>query len=215
MLEINKSLELTTTPSEVTVPIPRSSIDARRAEAERELRRAVEIGNQRRIKRNRTRTLRRSDYHAILQYVAPKETPTLEICQSHSECKVLEPYITSKYRVCLFATRPRYYHPECFEDRYDVTCMIPNHFKVEDPETCGLMAQKWFQHNRLVKLDVIAEYIMQDYLYQLGMLEDQPMPELKDYTTETRDRCSLKDLVDSMTRLLSLEVGVLPGNEHV
>lgn len=188
MSEINNSPELTTTPSEVAATIPRSSIDARRAEAVRESRPTVEIGNQTRKKRDRTKIFRRSDYHAILQYVAPTETPAFDTCQSRSECKVSGTYITSKYRVCLFGAKPRYYHPECFEDKYDVPSLIPNYFKMEDPETCGLLAQKWFQHNRLVKLDVIFEYIMLDYLYEVGRLEpDQPKPELKNYTTETRD----------------------------
>lgn len=62
----------------------------------------------------------------------------------------------------------------------------------------GLMVHKWFQYNRCVNLDAIAEYILQDCCYRLGMLEPgQPMPELKDYTTGRRDRCSLKDLVDN------------------
>ncbi|KAI8715159.1 hypothetical protein NCS52_01023100 [Fusarium sp. LHS14.1] len=220
MSEINNSPELTTTPSEVTATIPRSSIDVRWAEAERESRRAEadrKSGRAVEIERRGHRTvhLHRSNYHAFLQYVAPEETPTRKTCQSHGHCKAPEAYITSKYRVCLFGARPRYYHPECFEDRYDVPSLTPRLFKMEDPETCGLMAKKWFQHNRLVKLDVIFDYIMLDYLYEVGRLEPgQPKPDLKNYTTGEIDRCSLKDLVDNMSAAaLARRLRLSQGNQ--
>ncbi|KAI8660271.1 hypothetical protein NCS57_01003700 [Fusarium keratoplasticum] len=194
MSEINKSLELTTTPSEAAEAMSTPNIDSAR-----EARRKWEMAKQKKVKRDRTCTLHRNDYHAFLQFAVPGDMTRPEICQSHGRCKADGPLVTSRYRVCILAAKPRYFHPECFEDRYDVPYMIPRHFKMEAPEMCGLMVHKWFQHNRLVNLDAIAEYILQDCCYRLGMLEpDRPMPELKDYTTGTRDRCSLKDLVDNV-----------------
>ncbi|RTE81366.1 hypothetical protein BHE90_004159 [Fusarium euwallaceae] len=178
--------------AEATTPIPNNNDPA-----QEEKRSAEEIEKEKTKRRQRTRQLNRNNYHAFLQFDLPPDTNS-RFCQAHTHCKFEEPLVRSRYRVCLHGARRTYYHPECFEDRHDVYFMIPKHFHMDDPEMCGLMIHKWFEHNRLVDLDAIAEYILQDCLYRLGMLEpDQPMPELKDYTTEPENRCSLKDLVDN------------------
>ncbi|KAI8662314.1 hypothetical protein NCS56_01035000 [Fusarium sp. Ph1] len=192
MSGINKSLELTATPSEAAEAMPTPSIDSARERGRR-----MELARQRNEKRRRTWRLQTSDHHVYLQFTFPGKT-TPEICQSYNLCKVGRHVIMTRYRICVVGVKRRYFHPECFEDRYDVSILIPEHFKMELPEMCGLMVHKWFQHNRLVDLDAIAEYIMHDSLYRLGMLEpEQPMPELKDYTTGPGNRCSLKDLVSN------------------